>query len=253
MRRRGVELALSRSHLAPKAKLDRRFAMLENQARGRHVMHPGEVLKALRADKGWTLQDLSKRTGLPISTLSKIEHGKMSLTYDKITKLSRGLEVDIERIFGQDAPDVESPQKFPTGRRSIERKGEGVLMDSDVYESIYPAADLLHKKMVPIITEVKARSREEFGPLLQHSGEEYTYVIEGAIELHTDLYAPLRLEAGDSIYFDSSMAHAYIAVGPEKSKLITVCSAGSVDLKNALEASQQFANSDVKVITGNHG
>lgn len=212
--------------------------------------HPGAVLKALRTEKGWTLQEVSRRTGLPISTLSKLEHGKMSLTYDKITKLSHVLEVHIERIFGQDTPESETDRPPSMGRRSIARRGEGVFMDSEIYKSIYPAADFLNKKMVPIVTEVKARSREEFGPLLKHSGEEYTYVVEGSVEVHTDLYAPLRLEVGESIYFDSSTAHAYIAVGPGKCKLVTVCSADSAELQNALESLRQFSGRGAEAITG---
>lgn len=216
---------------------------------GLSIARPGDVLKALRSEKGWTLQEVSKRTGMPISTLSKIEHGKMSLTYDKITKLSRGLEVDIERLFASEPPvSIAKGVVQSTGRRSINRRDDGALMDSDVYSSIYPASDLLQKKLVPIITEVKVRSREAFGPLLRHSGEEYSFVIEGAIELHTELYAPTRLEVGDSVYFDSSMGHAYIAAADGPCRLVTVCSADSADLHNALEDSVQFSGRALKIV-----
>jgi transcriptional regulator with XRE-family HTH domain len=213
------------------------------------VARPGEVLKALRAEKGWTLQTVSERTGMQVSALSKIENGKISLTYDKITRLSQGLGIDIERFFA--APMGGEPMAATgpaTGRRSINRRGEGTLMDSDVYASIYPAADLLNKKLVPIITDVKVRSLAEFGPLLRHSGEEYTYVLEGAIELHTDTYAPLLLEVGDSVYFDSRMAHAYIAAAPGPCRTVTVCSADSGELRHELEASAQFSGAALKVV-----
>jgi uncharacterized cupin superfamily protein len=52
--------------------------------------------------------------------------------------------------------------------------------------------------------------------------EEFTYVIEAAIEVHTVEYAPTRLEVGDSIYFDSGMGHAYIAVAPGHCRDISV-------------------------------
>jgi len=216
---------------------------------GTSIARPGDVLRALRSEKGWTLHEVSKRTGLPISTLSKIEHGKMSLTYDKITKLSRGLEVDIERLFASEPSATSIPAIVPsTGLRSVNRHGDGTLMDSDVYASIYPASDLLNKKLVPIVTEVKVRSREAFGPLLRHSGEEYSFIIEGAIELHTERYAPLRLEVGDSVYFDSSMGHAYIAADPGPCRLITVCSADSAELHDELEGSVQFSGRALKVV-----
>ncbi|GGO99773.1 helix-turn-helix domain-containing protein [Stakelama pacifica] len=225
--------------------------MPEKSTSATSIARPGDVLKALRAEKGWTLQEVSRRTGMPISTLSKIEHGKMSLTYDKITRLSRGLEVDIERLFASSPhPDPSAPIRLPAGRRSVSRSGEGTLMESDVYSSLYPAADLLAKKLLPIVTEVKVRSLAEFGPLLRHSGDEYSYVVEGAIELHTDLYAPLRLEVGDSVYFDSTTPHAYIAAAPGTCKLVTVCSADSAELRTELEASVQFSNTEPKIGRG---
>lgn len=44
---------------------------------------------------------------------------------------------------------------------------------------------------------------EEFGEFMRHPGEEFLYVIEGELELHTQCYAPVVLKAGESIYLDS--------------------------------------------------
>jgi quercetin dioxygenase-like cupin family protein len=60
--------------------------------------------------------------------------------------------------------------------------------------------------------KLKCRSPEEYGEFLTHPGEEFLYVIDGVMDLYTDVYKPLRLESGDSVYFDSMTAHAYIAV-----------------------------------------
>lgn len=183
---------------------------------------PGKVLKGLRKAQGWTLAEVSRRTGLPVSTLSKVENDKLSLSYDKLARLSRGLEIDIGLLFsGEAAAPVPGP---PSGRRSITRAGEGRLIETDTYESLYPATDLLNKRFVPIVSEVRARSIDDFAEMISHPGEEYTFVLEGAVELHTRLYAPARLEAGDSIYFDSGMDHAYVAVGPGRCRLLSICS-----------------------------
>ena len=53
------------------------------------------------------------------------------------------------------------------------------------------------------------------------AGEEFTYVIEGVVEFHTELYAPLTLQAGDSIYFDSEMGHAYLKASHAPCRTIT--------------------------------
>ncbi|MGH8042421.1 MAG: helix-turn-helix domain-containing protein [Rudaea sp.] len=180
------------------------------------------TLRAVRNRMGWTLAEVGKRTGLPVSTLSKIENGKMSLSYDKLVRLSEGLDIDIAQLF---AADTGAPPTALSGRRSITRAGEGTAIETENYAHLYPVADLLNKRFIPIIAELHARTLEEFGDLLRHHGEEYAYVLEGTVELHTDLYAPTRLHVGDSIYFDSGMGHAYLAVGPGRCRVLSICSA----------------------------
>jgi transcriptional regulator with XRE-family HTH domain len=186
------------------------------------VAKPGAMLKKLRIQRGWTLKEVSRRTGYPVSTLSKIENDRVSLTYDKLTRISAGLEVDFSSLFSGHGV---APEGLPVhGRRSISRSGEGRSIASKNYLHLYPAAELLNKRLIPIIVDIRARSLEEFGELVRHSGEEYAYVLEGEIELHTSAYAPVLLKAGDSIYFDSSMGHAYIAASSGPCRVLGVCS-----------------------------
>jgi transcriptional regulator with XRE-family HTH domain len=182
---------------------------------------PGTVLKSLRLANGWTLAEVSRRTGLPVSTLSKVENDKMSLSYDKLTRISRGLEIDIGQLFSSEANPALAQVR---GRRSITRAGEGRLIETDTYETTFCATELLNKRFVPLIAEIRARSMAEFGEMIRHPGEEFAYVLEGTVELHTDLYAPLRLETGDSIYFDSGMGHAYVNVGEGRCRVLSICS-----------------------------
>ena len=178
---------------------------------------PGAVLRAVRTRRDWTLAEVSRRTGFPVSTLSKIENDRVSLTYDKLTRLSAGLGVDISLFFSGVA-DASEPTSTP-GRRSITRAGEGRSIESKTYSHVYPAADLLSKKMIPIVVELRARTLAEFGDLVRHTGEEFIYVLEGAVEIHTSLYAPVQLHAGDSVYLDSTMGHAYVAVDRKSTRL----------------------------------
>jgi transcriptional regulator with XRE-family HTH domain len=196
---------------------------------------PGVALRSLRKHKHLTLAEVSARTGLPVSTLSKIENGKMSLSYDKLARLSAGLEVDIAQLF---EPAAAAAPTRVHGRRSITRAGDGLSVETENYSHLYPGADLLNKRLVPILAEPHARSLAEFGELVRHPGEEFVYVLEGTVDLHTDLYAPARLEAGDSMYFDSGMGHAYIAVGLKRCRVLSICSATQSQLIEALGADQ---------------
>jgi transcriptional regulator with XRE-family HTH domain len=196
---------------------------------------PGIALRSLRKDKRLTLAEVSDRTGLPVSTLSKIENGKMTLSYDKLARLSAGLEVDIAQLF---EPDLATTTGAVHGRRSITRASDGLAIETENYSHLYPGAELLNKRLVPIIAEPHARSLAEFGELIRHPGEEFVYVLEGTVDLHTDLYAPARLEAGDSMYFDSGMGHAYIAVGLKRCRVLSICTATQSQLIEALGVDQ---------------
>jgi len=182
---------------------------------------PGSVLKGLRLANGWTLAEVSRRTGLPVSTLSKVENDKMSLSYDKLARISRGLDIDIGQLFSS---EVTPSLSLATGRRSITRAGEGRVIETETYITTYCATDLLNKRFVPLIAEVHARSTSEFSEMIRHPCEEYAFVLEGTVELHTDLYAPLVLETGDSIYFDSGMGHVYVNIGPGRCRVMSICS-----------------------------
>jgi transcriptional regulator with XRE-family HTH domain len=197
---------------------------------------PGSALRSLRRQKQLTLAEVSARTGLPVSTLSKIETGKMSLSYDKLARLGAGLEVDIAQLFEPGAATV--PTRVQ-GRRSVTRSGGGLAVETENYSHLYPGADLLNKRLVPIIAEPHARSLAEFGELVRHPGEEFVYVLEGTVDLHTDLYTPARLEAGDSMYFDSGMGHAYIAVGLKRCRVLSICTSTQSQLNEAMGADQR--------------
>jgi transcriptional regulator with XRE-family HTH domain len=195
------------------------------------VARPGAALKALRRKHGWTLAEVSRRTGLPTSTLSKIENDKMSLTFDKLARLSASLRVDISALFNGEAAADGEPGS--SGRRSITRSGEGKAIETQNYSHLYPAWELLNKRIIPIVAELHARSLEEFGELIRHPGEEYAFVLEGEVDFYTSLYAPVRLKAGDSIYFDSGMGHAYVAAGSGRCRVLALCSALETQLIEA--------------------
>ena len=202
--------------------------MTEKSLPAKSIAKPGAALKALRRKHGWTLAEVSARTGLPPSTLSKIENDKMSLTFDKLARISAGLRIDISALFSGD--NGAAGETGASGRRSITRAGEGKAIETANYLHLYPAWELLNKSIIPIVAELRAHSLEEFGELIRHPGEEYAFVLEGEVDLYTSLYAPVRLKPGDSIYFDSGMGHAYIAASEGPCRVLSLCSAPETQL-----------------------
>ncbi|CAE6729614.1 helix-turn-helix domain-containing protein [Paraburkholderia haematera] len=189
---------------------------------------PGQAIRALRNRLGLTLQEVSQRTGLAISTISKLEMGRASLSYEKLSVVSAGLGVNMSELLGLlgDSSASEGAPSVP-GRRIIQRQGEGVAVRTGPYTETFLAVELLNKQLVPLIADVRSRTIqefiEEFGSLIRHSGEEFTYILEGEIEFHTEFYAPVRLKQGESVYFDSSMGHAFLAASDGPCRLLSVC------------------------------
>jgi transcriptional regulator with XRE-family HTH domain len=175
---------------------------------------------------------MSERTGIPLSTLAKVEHDRLTLTYDKLQQLSQRLNLRISDLFSE--PDATSDAPI-TARRSVGRLADAVRVNTPNYEYFYMCPELRRKLMVPVVTRVRARSIEEFGELIHHPGEEYIYVLRGPVEIHTEFYEPVTLQTGESIYIDSTMGHAYVAPdGNEDALVLGVCSNADEDLMNAL-------------------
>jgi len=209
----------------------KKLAAAEKAEAPRGGARPGTALRALRVQRGWTLAEVSKRTDLPISTLSKIENDRVSLTYDKLARISTGLGVDISQLF---APQIVGMSGSVNGRRCVTLSGQGSVIETDNYGHIYPAADFLNKRFVPVIAELYTRTLAEFGEMIRHPGEEYAYVLEGTVEFHSELYAPLTLRKGDSLYFDSGMGHAYLAGEPGPCRVLSICSGPESQLMEAV-------------------
>ena len=168
----------------------------------------GSLLRGLRARNGWTLKQMSARSGIPLSTLSKVEHDRLTLTYDKLLLLSQRLNMSLSELFA-DAGDT--PEPAVTARRSLGHMDSAVRVNTPNYDYYYLCPELRRKRMIPILAGVRANSVEEFGEQVRHSGEEYTHVLEGRVVLHTEFYDPIVLEVGESVYIDSNMGHAYLA------------------------------------------
>jgi transcriptional regulator with XRE-family HTH domain len=192
----------------------------------------GSVLKGIRSRNGWTLKEMSERCGIPVSTLSKVEHDRLTLSYDKLQQLSLRLKIRMSDLFA-DGPE-ETPRAV-TGRRSIATLDEAVRVTTDNYDYHYLCTDLRQKRMIPILTRIRAHSANEFGELVRHKGEEFIYVLEGRIEVHTEFYDPVTLDEGQAIYLDSSMGHAYVvASGGDEALVLGVCSSDDENLMDSL-------------------
>ena len=182
----------------------------------------GPRIRGLRSQKGWTLESAAKATGLARSTLSKVENGQMSPTYDALLKLAQGFEVDISELFESHTAATNQAAGSGSGRRSITRAGQGQPLPTPVYQHLLLCNDLSNKLMTPFRSTITARAFEDFADWDRHAGEELLYVLQGEVALHTEFYEPERLASGDCAYLDSRMGHRVISVSPENAVVLWV-------------------------------
>ena len=191
----------------------------------------GSLLRSLRLRNRWTLKEMSERSSIPVSTLSKVEHDRLTLTYDKLVQLSQRLNIPISELFA----DAGAAEPAVTARRSIGHVEDAVRVNTKNYDYYYLCPELRKKRMVPILTRIRAKSAEEFGALVHHSGEEYIYVLKGVIKVLTEFYDPVVLSVGESIYIDSNMGHAYVTGdGCDEATVLGMCSSTDESLMESL-------------------
>jgi transcriptional regulator with XRE-family HTH domain len=176
----------------------------------------GQRVRDLRKQRNWTLEQAARQAGLARSTLSKIENGQMSPTYDALKKLAVGLEISVPQLF------TPPQQDKVTGRMALTRSGTGQSQPTTTYEHELLAETLTRKKMLPYRTRVRARSMEEFDGWVRHDGEEFLYVLTGVVTMFTEFYEPVEMRRGDSAYYDATMGHNVISSSPEDATILWV-------------------------------
>lgn len=205
----------------------------------------GALLRGLRARQGWTLKEMSAKSGIPLSTLSKIEHDRLTLSYDRLYALAQRLGLRMSELFAE--TEEEGPQPV-TARRSLGDIGHSVRVETPNYDYYYLCTELRRKRMIPVITKIRARSAEQFGDLVRHSGEEFLFVLSGRVVVQTEFYDAVTLDPGQALYIDSSMGHAYLAAEDcEEAEVLAVMSSGEEELMQSLlsiHAEQRSASAE---------
>jgi transcriptional regulator with XRE-family HTH domain len=178
----------------------------------------GERVRALRKARDWTLEQAARQAGLARSTLSKIENGQMSPTYDALKKLATGLEISVPQLF------TPPQDEKVNGRLAVTKSGQGSAQATVTYEHELLADSLTKKQMLPYRARVRARDMAEFDGWVRHDGEEFLYVLTGVIQLYTEFYEPIEMRRGDSAYYDATMGHNVVSLSAEDATILWVTS-----------------------------
>jgi len=175
---------------------------------GRYLI--GQKLKALRLRRSMGLMQLGERTGLSPALLSKIENSKLIPTVPTLLRIAMVFDVTLDHFFQN-----EHRQRVIsiTRREDREQTGVGHPVGNDPYDLMRLDLGGGDRKFQPYLAEFT--EIEGNGKPHMHQGFEFIHVLCGTLQLliGTD---ENTLRAGDSIYFDSNLRHAYKKIGKEK-------------------------------------
>ena len=140
----------------------------------------------------------------------------LSPTLSSLGKIASGFGTDVAALVKEDVPAPAA------GRRSITRRRGGETLANATCCNTWLAAELRNKRMLPIQTSVTARHPDDYAEWAIHRGEIFLYVLSGTLVVHSTAYAPVRLEAGDSLYYDAGTGTKWTSEGKTDASVLWV-------------------------------
>ncbi|HSR13311.1 MAG TPA: cupin domain-containing protein [Thermodesulfobacteriota bacterium] len=179
----------------------------------------GQKIRTLRQRKGMPVSEVASKTGLSEPLLSQIESEVVAPPVATLLKISKCLGVNIGYFFLDQDTEKHAVIVPKNERKKIFRRiHEDPTKVGYYYESLaYPKAD---KHMEPFHVTFEVKRKEDL-LFFTHPGEEFIYVLDGQLEFNYEDQT-YSLAAGDSLYFDCSIPHAFRATGKKNALAIDV-------------------------------
>lgn len=166
----------------------------------------GPRLKDLRRERGTTLTQLSERTGISPSTLSRLESGQRKPTLELLLPLAKAHGVQLDDLVG--APATGDPRVH---MRPFQRHGQTFVPLTRNLGGLQA-----YKQVRPVDPDADR-------PLAQrvHEGYEWLYMLSGRLRLalgpHDFVIGP-----GEAVEFDTRVPHAFVNPGPEPAEFLAI-------------------------------
>ena len=180
----------------------------------------GGHLRSIRKQQGLTLKALSARCGVALSTLSKIELGQISVSYEKFAAVARALDVDIAALFDPRAGAAPAKGRRPVVVRST--LSAAPSYDAENYDYRMLATDFPAKRMTPLHGTIVARRLAQFPDYIRHAGQEFVMVLSGRVRIHFETGEAIELARQESAYFDSGVGHVYLSTSKADAQVVVV-------------------------------
>jgi transcriptional regulator with XRE-family HTH domain len=166
----------------------------------------GPRLRALRKQRGATLEQLAESTGISVSTLSRLESGHRRPTLELLLPLAQAHRVPLDELVG--APATGDPRIYP---RPV-RRGSATWLPL----TRNPGGLNVFKLIMPVNPDPPDHLEQRV-----HEGHEWLYVITGRLRIALG-DQDFILTAGEAAEFDTRVPHGFANVGPEPLELLLI-------------------------------
>ncbi|WP_286918532.1 helix-turn-helix domain-containing protein [Pseudomonas sp. UBA6753] len=167
----------------------------------------GQRLRQVRKARQMTLKQLSEASGVPLSTLSKMELAQVSVSYEKLAAAARALNVDIAQLL-RASGTVMAPAPVTVVVDSLPAAA-GYSTGTYDYHPI--AGDFPERRMTPAYARIIARERGQFDDFIRHHGQEFALVLSGRVRIEFETGEAVSIGPQETAYFDSQVGHIYLS------------------------------------------
>ena len=167
----------------------------------------GKKIKKVRTKKKITLNGMANETGFSIDYLKQIEAGKKIPPVGALLQIARALEIDSGFFLREQETAMQT--RVPAFSKRT---------DNYAYTTLTPGAENKHLKAFKVTIEAQ---KDHEGVGYQHEGEEFVYVLKGKVEITVGEHVN-RLDAGDSLHFNSGIRHRMRNLSDDTAEMLVV-------------------------------
>lgn len=182
----------------------------------------GAKIKSIRESKQLSLEEVATRSGLGSEQIERIENNVDFPSLAPLIKIARVLGVRLGTFLDDQSElgPVICRKKDSNETNSIGFTNNATQGRKHMeYHSL--SQDKSGRHMEPFLIDIAPSEEGVDFVLSTHEGEEFIYVLDGVVEINYGKNTYI-LEEGDSIYYDSIVAHHVHAAADHKAKILGV-------------------------------
>ncbi len=166
-------------------------------------------LRALRIAHRLTLRQVAEQSGLSVSFVSSLERSLTGVSLTTLRRLTAAYGTTVAELVRD--PGLAAGRVVRSGARRSTEAGVGIRI-----EELADAPSQLESQL--FVLQPGASSEGYYA----HPGEEFMYLLSGALAVWLGEDESYELEPGDALTFPSTLAHRIQALGPGETRLIWI-------------------------------